>query len=143
MPLSYLIALFVGLPIVELALLFELHGRVGFVPTVLIVLLTGVAGAALVRRQGMAMLLKIQKAMARGHIPTPQMIDGVMILVAGAFLVTPGLITDASGFLLLIPAVREQLRSWLKRTLEEKVRKGYMQVNVNHDPGHTSNTPHH
>jgi len=130
MPLFYLIALFIGLPIVELALLFELHGAVGFVPTVLIVLLTGIAGAALVRRQGVAILLRIQQEMAQGHVPAPQMIDGVMILVAGALLVTPGLITDVSGFLLLVPFVREQIRFWLKRKLEEKVRNGYVQVDV-------------
>jgi UPF0716 protein FxsA len=130
MPLPYLIALFIGLPIIELALLFELHGAVGFVPTVLIVLLTGIAGAALVRRQGLAILLNIQQEMARGNVPAPQMIDGVMVLVAGALLVTPGLITDVSGFLLLVPFVREQIRFWLKRKLEEKVRRGYVQVNV-------------
>ncbi|MEN8253900.1 MAG: FxsA family protein [Verrucomicrobiota bacterium] len=130
MPLSYLIALFIGLPIVELALLFELHGLVGFFPTVMIVLLTGVAGAALVRWQGLAILLKIQREMSIGNVPAPQMIDGVMILVAGALLVTPGLITDLSGFLLLIPFVREKIRFWLKKKLEEKVRGGYIQVNV-------------
>ncbi len=130
MPLSYLIVLFVGLPIIELALLFELHSLVGFLPTVMLVLLTGVAGAALVRRQGLAILLKIQREMSIGNVPAPQMIDGVMLLVAGALLVTPGLITDASGFLLLIPFVREQIRFWLKKKLEEKVRGGYVQVHV-------------
>jgi len=130
MPLPYLIALFIGLPIVELALLFELHGVVGFLPTVMLVMLTGVAGAALVRRQGLSILLKIQREMSIGNVPAPQMIDGVMILVAGALLVTPGLITDVSGFLLLIPLVREKIRLWLKKKLEEKVRDGYIQVNV-------------
>jgi UPF0716 protein FxsA len=58
------------------------------------------------------------------------MIDGMMILVAGALLVTPGLITDISGFLLLVPLVREQIRAWLKKMIEKKVRNGYIQVNV-------------
>lgn len=130
MPLSYLIVLFIGLPIIELVLLFELHGMVGFLPTVLLVLLTGVAGAALVRRQGLAILLTIQREMAVGNVPAPQMIDGVMVLLAGALLVTPGLLTDLSGFLLLIPFVREKIRFWLKKKLEEKVRSGYIQVHV-------------
>ena len=130
MPLSYLIALFIGLPIVELALLFELHGLVGFLPTVLLVLLTGIAGAALVRRQGIAIVLKIQRELSIGNVPAPQMIDGVMILMAGALLVTPGLITDVSGFLLLIPFVREKIRFWLKKKLEDKVRSGYIEVNI-------------
>ncbi len=130
MPLSYLIALFIGLPIIELALLFELHGLVGFLPTVMLVLLTGIAGATLVRRQGLAILLQIQREMSIGNVPAPQMIDGVMVLLAGALLVTPGLITDVAGFLLLIPFTREQIRIWLKKKIEEKVQGGYIQVNV-------------
>ena len=131
MPLSYLIALFIALPIVELALLFELHGIVGFLPTVMLVLLTGIAGAMLVRRQGIATLLKIQQEMSIGNVPAPQIMDGVMILVAGALLVTPGLLTDVSGFLLLVPFVREKIRLWLKNKIEQKLRSGYVQVNVN------------
>ena len=139
MPLSYLIALFIGLPIVELMLLFELHGAVGFGPTVLLVLSTGVGGATLVRRQGIAILMEIQQEMSTGNVPAPQMIDGVMILVAGVLLITPGLITDLSGFLLLIPFVREKIRFWLKRKLEEKMRSGYVQVNVRSNRPFTDN----
>ncbi len=130
MPLQYLIALFIGLPIIELALLFKLHGAVGFFPTVMLVLLTGIAGAALVRRQGIAILFEIQKEMANGGLPAPQMMDGVMILMAGAFLVTPGLITDTVGFALLIPFVRERIRFWLRDKLKQKLQDGYIQVNV-------------
>ena len=119
MPLSYLIVLFIGLPIVELALLFELHGLVGFRSTVLIVLLTGIAGASLVRRQGLSIIGKIQHELAMGGMPAPQMLDGVMVLVAGALLVTPGLLTDLTGFLLLIPFTRSLIRRWLKQKLEQ------------------------
>ena len=131
MPLHYLIALFIGLPIVELVLLFELHGVVGFFPTIFIVVLTGVTGAALVRRQGAATFFAIQRELSAGNLPAPKMMDGVMILVAGALLVTPGLITDFVGFALLIPFVREKIRDGLRKTLERKVREGYIQVNVN------------
>jgi UPF0716 protein FxsA len=131
MPLSYLIALFIALPIVELALLFELHGIVGFMPTVMLVFLTGIAGATLVRRQGIATLMKIQQEMSIGNVPAPQIIDGVMILVAGALLVTPGLLTDVSGFLLLVPFVRGKIRLVLKNKIEQKIRSGYVQVNMN------------
>ncbi|VGO20240.1 FxsA family protein [Pontiella sulfatireligans] len=133
MPLQYLIALFIGLPIVELAILIELHGMVGFGPTVLLVFITGIAGAALVRRQGVAILFKIQQETAAGNLPAPQMMDSVMILVAGALLVTPGLVTDITGFLLLVPFIRERIRFWLRGKLEEKIRRGYIQVNVRHE----------
>jgi len=130
MPLYYLIALFIGLPIVELALLFKVDEHVGLGPTVLLVLLTGITGAALVRRQGLAILFRIQHEMAEGRLPAPQMIEGIMVLVAGALLVTPGLITDTVGFLLLVPVIRATIRGWLRKKLEQKMRSSYIQVHV-------------
>ena len=129
MPLSYLIVLFIGLPIIELAVLLKVHEIFHFWPTFLLVILTGALGLTLVKRQGIAIIQKIQQEMERGNVPAPQMIDGVMILIAGAFLMTPGLITDVTGFLLLVPFVREQIRFWLKKKLEEKINRGYIQVN--------------
>jgi len=131
MPLSYLIALFIGLPVIELAILFRLHGAIGLGPTILVVILTGVAGAALVKRQGISILMKIQSEMSIGNLPTPQLLDGVMILVAGAFLITPGVLTDLAGFLLLVPYVREKIRSWLRKKLEEKIQSNYVKVYYN------------
>ena len=131
MPLSYLVILFIGIPVVELALLIKLHDIMGLSATILLVLFTGIAGAALVRRQGISILFRIQREMAAGNLPAPQMIDGIMILFAGAFLITPGLITDAVGFSLLIPFVRKALRAWLRKTLERKMRNGSIQVNIN------------
>ena len=133
MPFSYLLTLFIGLPILELALLIRLHGVVGFMPTLLLVLLTGIAGAALVRRQGISILFKIQQEMAAGNLPAPQMMDGIMVLLAGALLVTPGLLTDIAGFALLVPFVREHIRLWLRKKLEEKTKSGYIQVHINRE----------
>lgn len=130
MPLYLLIALFIGLPVVELALLIKLHGLLGLGPTILLVLGTGIAGAALVRRQGIAILFRIQREMADGILPAPQMIDGIMILLAGALLVTPGLITDTVGFALLVPQVRTWIRGWLRNKLERKMRSGHIQIHV-------------
>lgn len=131
MPLHYLLVLFIGLPILEFALLIKLHGMVGFVPTVLLVFFTGIAGAWLVRRQGVNILFKIRQEMALGNLPAPQMMDGVMILLAGAFLVTPGLLTDTAGFALLIPFIRQQIRFWLRKKLEDGMRNGYIHIDVN------------
>ncbi len=130
MPLHYLIALFIGLPVVELALLFKVHDFMGWGSTILLVLLTGIVGASLVRRQGVALLFKIQREMANGNLPAPQMMDGIMVLLAGALLITPGLITDTVGFALLIPYVREHIRGWLRKKLEQKLRSGYIEVHV-------------
>jgi UPF0716 protein FxsA len=128
--MPYLIALFIGLPMAELAVLLKVHEVFHFWPTFLLVISTGVVGSFLVKWQGLSLLLEIQREMADGNIPAPQMMDGVMILVAGAFLITPGLITDTAGFLLLIPFVRQQIRFWLRKKLEEKMRNGQVVVDI-------------
>ncbi|NLX26831.1 MAG: FxsA family protein [Lentisphaerae bacterium] len=130
MPIQYLIALFIGLPIVELVLLIKVDRWIGFGPTVLLVVLTGVVGASMVRQQGIALLFKIRQEMQRGNTPAPQMIDGIMLLIAGAFLITPGLITDTVGFALLIPFVRKAIRGWIRKKLEEKVRNSHIEIHV-------------
>ena len=112
------------MPLLELWLLVKLGGHYGVGPTLLLVVVTGIAGAWMARTQGVMILLSIQRELAEGRMPAPQMIDGVMILVAGVLLLTPGLITDAAGFLLLVPPVRALIRGWLRRKLERKLREG-------------------
>jgi len=121
---SYLLTAFIVMPLLELWLLVQLGGRYGVGPTLLVVVVTGIAGAWLARAQGLMVLMAIQRDMAEGRMPAPRLMDGVMILVAGVLLITPGLITDAAGFLLLVPPVREVIRGWLRRQLEKKLREG-------------------
>ena len=125
---SYLLALFIFLPITELWLLFKVDAHLGIGPTVLIVVMTGIIGAWLARAQGLMIMMEIQRDLAEGRMPAPRMIDGVMILVAGALLVTPGLITDTAGFLLLVPGVRAIVRGWLRQKFEQKLKNGTMNV---------------
>lgn len=105
-----LFLLFTIVPLVELLILGWLSARVGLFTTLLIVIVTGIVGAALARRQGLAVLAGIQSESATGRAPTSALIDGAMILVAGALLVTPGIVTDCVGFSLLVPQVRARLR---------------------------------
>jgi len=126
---SYLVAAFILLPVAELWVLFRVNEHLGLGPTLLIVMGTGFVGAWLARAQGFMIMLQIQRDLAEGRMPAPRLIDGAMILVAGAFLVTPGLITDTVGFLLLVPAVRVSIRMWLKGVIERKLRNGSISVN--------------
>ena len=119
-----LLAAFILMPIIELAILLKLHDAAGLVNTLAIVIITGFVGAFLARAQGIMVLAQIKRDLAEGRMPAPRLMDGVMILIAGVLLITPGLITDAAGFLLLIPAVRTIIRAWLKRKLEAKLRDG-------------------
>lgn len=111
--------LFVGVPLVELALLIQVGSWVGVLPTVALVVVTGILGAALARHQGLATLARFQQAVAEGRLPHRELVEGILILVAGAVLLTPGLLTDTAGFLLLVPPVRRLLAlrvgSWLGR----------------------------
>ena len=87
-------------------------------------LLTGFVGAALARWQGLATLRKVQTDMAGGRVPGEALVDGLLILVAGAVLLTPGLLTDAAGFLLLIPPTRALVRRALVDTFKSRVQMG-------------------
>ena len=128
MRLPPLLLIFIGLPILELILLFEVHGILGFIPTVLLVFATGIVGATLVRQQGIQTVVHIRQELALGNLPAPQLIDGIMILISGAFLVTPGLLTDILGFSLLISAVRTLLRKAILQRIEKKIQQGYIRV---------------
>ena len=119
-----LLALFVLVPVVELALLIELGSRIGTLSTLGLIVFTGLIGALLARTQGLGVWGRIRKDLADGHVPADALLDGVLILFAGAVLMTPGIITDAAGFLCLVPAFRRWLKRLLRKRFERAVREG-------------------
>lgn len=121
---GYLVLLFTIVPAVELMLLIEIGGHIGAGNTVLIIILTGVLGAYLARLQGFLILQKIQNELNRGLMPSDQLFDGLMILVGGVVLLTPGFITDTFGFLLLIPMTRGLIKAWARRRIERMMADG-------------------
>ena len=112
-PLLFL--LFIVVPIGELALLIKIGELLGLPTTVAIVIVTGTLGAILARWQGLVVLRKLRSELNSGRMPGGTMFEGVLILIAGAFLVTPGVVTDGVGFLLLIPPVRWLVAAIVKR----------------------------
>jgi UPF0716 protein FxsA len=125
-----LILLFVVLPAIELALLVELGTRIGTGATLLLIMATGVVGAGLARRQGLGVLRELQSETAEGRLPAGSLVDGVIILVAGALLVTPGVLTDLFGFACLVPAFRRLAKRAILRRLERAVAEGRVQLHV-------------
>jgi len=105
-----LLLLFTVVPLVELFLLVKLGTVVGVGPTIALVIFTGVLGAWLARQQGLGVLRRLRVELAAGRMPAGALIDGLLILVAGAVLLTPGLLTDALGFVLLVPPSRAVVR---------------------------------
>jgi len=129
-----LLLLFIVVPAVELALLIEIGSRIGTLGTIGLIVLTGLVGAALARWQGFLVLRRMQEQTARGELPASSLIDGVLILIAAALLVTPGILTDAVGFALLVPAVRASLRRALRRRIERSIEQGQLRVSVWGEP---------
>jgi UPF0716 protein FxsA len=117
-----LFLLFITVPLIELFLFLVIGQKIGILPTFAIILLTGVLGAGLARSQGLKVLAKYQQSIAQGKLPHEAVIDGLLILIAGALLLTPGFLTDTMGFLLLAPPVRQIVRGRLEASLRERFR---------------------
>ena len=97
---------FFSIPIVEMYLLIEVAERIEALPTILLVMLTAVLGVSLIRQQGLSTLTKGIRRLNQAEIPAAEIIEGVLLAVAGAFLITPGFLTDFIGFMIIIPITR-------------------------------------
>ena len=126
-----ILALFLLLPLIELALLIEIGSHIGTLATVMLILATGALGAFLARSQGLEVLRRLRAETAAGRLPAAPLVDGVIILLAGAVLLTPGVLTDILGFLCLVPAFRQFLKALLWRKLRQWVEQNRVQVSVN------------
>jgi len=101
------------IPFAEIYLLIQVGGVIGAFPTILLVVFTAVLGAWLLRQQGFATFQRFQEGLARGEIPAYEMVEGPIILVGGALLLTPGFITDIIGFACLIPQLRRKIAQYV------------------------------
>lgn len=126
--LGRLILLFLATPAVELALLIQVDRLIGFWATVGVIIATGLVGSHLARREGLSTWRRLNDRLRRGDLPGTELADGVIILVSGALLITPGILTDILGFLGLLPLTRARLRKWVMRWFQRKMEQGTMQV---------------
>jgi len=109
---------FTIIPIIEIYLLIEIGSMFGALTAVALVILTGFLGAFLARMQGLQTLYRIQESLREGRMPSGELLDALLIGIAGLVLLTPGFLTDSAGFLLLIPATRNVIKNWLQRQIE-------------------------
>lgn len=128
--LARLALLFVLVPIIEIALLIQVGHLVGLWPTLALVLLTGVGGAALARAEGLRTFWAFQKQVSQGQIPGQALLDGVCVLLGGAFLLTPGLVTDTLGLALLFPPSRRLIQRRMRRAVERRIEEGAVRFTV-------------
>jgi UPF0716 protein FxsA len=125
-----LLLLFIAVPVLELALLIEIGKYLGILPTIALMFGTGLLGAFLARRQGLTTLREARSKIEHGEIPVGSLVDGVLILIAAALLITPGVLTDALGFLLLLPPFRKKVMAALLRRLKRAADGGRLHVHA-------------
>ena len=120
-----LFLVFLVVPFVELYVILQVGQAIGVLNTIALLLIVSAVGAWLVKREGLSVLRRAQQRAQQGSVPGKELVDGVLILFAGALLLTPGFVTDVVGILLLLPPVRAALRSsvasWLRRRAEFRV----------------------
>ena len=121
---------FTIIPVSEIYILVAIGGQIGILPSIGLVILTGIVGASLARSQGLQTLGRIRDSFQQGVVPGEELLNALLIAIAGIVLLTPGFLTDAAGLFLLIPATRTLCREWLKRRIELV----YAQRNVGNGP---------
>lgn len=109
---------FTLIPVSEIYILITIGGQIGILPSIALVILTGIVGASLARSQGLQTLGRIRDSFQQGLVPGEELLNALLIAIAGIVLLTPGFLTDAAGLFLLIPATRTLCREWLKRRIE-------------------------
>lgn len=114
-PLGALFLLFLLVPLVEIYFLIKVGSLIGALPTVFLVVFTAVLGVLLLRYQGWVTWQRVQASLARGELPAIEMLEGMVLLIAGALLLTPGFVTDLIGFACLVPRLRRALVLWFIR----------------------------
>jgi len=129
-----LLILFITVPLLELSIFLTLGTKIGIPATIAIVILTGFLGAWLTKSQGLKVLSRYQTAIQSGRIPHQEITDGLLILIAGAVLLTPGFLTDVIGFSLLVPPIREKVRGLIGGYLKGRIRVAGDTVDAPQDP---------
>ena len=110
---------FTLVPVLELYLLIKIGAIIGALNTLVLVIITGFAGAYLARMQGMQTMRRVRSQLQQGIMPAEDLIDAVIIFVAGIVLLTPGFLTDIAGLLLLFPASRFHFKRWLRQKFDQ------------------------
>ncbi|MFT9848308.1 FxsA family protein [Aneurinibacillus sp. REN35] len=123
-----LLVVLLVVPILEIWLLIAAGNGIGWIPTLLLCVFTGVAGAWLAKRQGLQIFQLAQMQLNRGQIPGEALLDGICVFAGGLLLLTPGFFSDFLGFFLLIPYTRSIVKLFFKRWLHKRIQTGQLNV---------------
>lgn len=123
---------FTIIPFLEIFLLIKVGSYLGAFNTLTIVILTGLLGAFLARSQGLQTMFRVKESLIRGAIPAEEMLDALLIFLAGILLLTPGFLTDIAGLLILIPRTRSLFKAWLRKKFNEWINQQRINVTFYH-----------
>ncbi|MDF2788450.1 MAG: hypothetical protein K0S80_1548 [Neobacillus sp.] len=126
--MRYLALLIIVIPAIDIGFLLLSGRTIGFLPTITFIILTGVVGAYLAKREGLQTIKRAQEQLAYGQIPGESVLDGICILIGATLLLTPGFITDLFGFLLLFPPSRKPFKLLMINTLRKRIQKGNIKI---------------
>jgi UPF0716 protein FxsA len=119
-----LVLVFILVPIAELYVIIKVGGAIGLVPTLVLLLADALLGSMLLRQQGRAAWVRFNRALAENRVPHKEVFDGILVIIGGALLLTPGFITDIFGLILLIPPTRALVRAVMSRTVRRRMAMG-------------------
>ena len=123
---------FTLVPFLEIYLLIKIGSYIGAFNTVVIVILTGFLGALLARYQGLQTIQRVRESLQRGEIPAGEMLDALLILLAGIVLLTPGFLTDVAGLILLIPRTRSLFKIWIRGKFAQWIDQNRVHISFYH-----------
>lgn len=127
-----LFLLFALVPVAEIYVLVTVGGIIGVLPTIALVILTALAGAHLARMQGLSVMLRIRENLDQGFMPAEELLDGLLIFLAGMVLLTPGFLTDIVGLLILFPTTRNMFKRWLRKKFDQWRQNPNVQIRFYH-----------
>ena len=119
---------FTLIPFFELYLLIKIGYYLGAFNTILVVIVTGLFGAYFAKLQGIKTMMRVKESLNRGQLPAEEMLDALLIFVAGIVLITPGFVTDVAGIAILVPRTRYWFKRWLRKKLDEWISRNKMNI---------------
>ena len=126
--MRYLFLLIILIPALDIGLLLLSGKAIGVWPTIALIILTGILGAYLAKREGLQTIRKVQEQLSYGQLPGDALIDGICIIIGGTLPVTPGFITDVTGFLFLFPPTRKPIKYLIIKMWQRRINKGHMKI---------------
>ncbi|MEH7157628.1 FxsA family protein [Neobacillus drentensis] len=126
--MRYLFLLIILIPALDISLLLVSGKAIGLWPTIALIILTGILGAYLAKREGLQTIRRVQEQLSYGQLPGDALLDGICVLIGGTLLLTPGFITDITGFFFLFPPSRKAIKSFIIKMWQRRINKGRIKI---------------